>query len=182
MSKSSQNRRSLLGPLPGDYPLGSWESRAAVRFALAAREQQTQEQQAALLESMTPLERAFLEGTGNRLKPSPMLRMLCEALTRKGEIFGWPPITPEYIRHERRVSEEVSRIERERVARGDTSFLNHEALRKLAEDRLRRECRDSPQTGSTTAEPSTKVTTSPEEDDHDEEEDEEDMEEEVLES
>jgi hypothetical protein len=152
MSKRPQNSRSQLGPRPGDFPLGSLESRAAARADQLARDQEIQEQQALLLKNATPLELALVEGPDNPLKLSPMLHLMCEASNEKSRLFGWPPITPEFVRQQRRVLEEVARIEQERAARGDRSFMNSEALRKMAEDRLGCEPRDRPQTGSTTAE------------------------------
>jgi hypothetical protein len=111
-----------------------------------------QEQQALLLKNATPLELGFLECPDNPLKLSPMLHLMCEAIDERRRLFGLPPITPEYVRQQREVLKEVEKIEQERAARGDRSFMNNEALRKMAEDRLGYEPLDWHQAGSTTAE------------------------------
>jgi hypothetical protein len=155
-----------LWPRPWDFPLGSLESRAAARAVLMSHDLEIQEQEAALLKNATPVELALVEGPDNPLKLSPTLHLMCEAVNEKRRLFGLPPITPEYVRQQRKVLKEVEKIEQERAARGDRSFINREALRKMAEDRLGYEPLDWHQTGSTTAE------AEEEEDDDDDEEEE----------
>ena len=151
MSRSTRNRR-LPGPRPGDYPLGSLESRAAARAVLSAQDLQAQ-QDDALRRNLGPLEEAFMEISSDpTAPPSPALAMLCEAIEMKTRMFGMSPITPEYVRHKGRVLKEVAKIQQERAAQGDTAFLNEEALREMAEERLRREHRGIAQTESTATE------------------------------
>jgi len=73
------------------------------------------------------------------------------AIIPKYQLFGWPLPMPEELRHKRQVSEEIDKIEQEPAALGDTAFLNREALREMAEDRLRRDRRGGAQSGLTTA-------------------------------
>ncbi len=151
MYNNTRNLRSRLGPRPGDFPLGSLESRAAARAVQLARDLEIQEQQAALLENLTPLERAFLEGVSDPVKPSPALHMLLNKMIKMEEQFGLPLPTPEEVRHWRQVEKEIAKVEQERKALGDTSFLDKKTLRKMAEDRLRGERRGGTQSGATTA-------------------------------
>ena len=55
---------------------------------------------------------------------------------------------PECVRHTLRVLEEVAKIEQERLAAGETAFLSQEALREMAEDRLRSNGLGTAQTGT----------------------------------
>jgi hypothetical protein len=152
MTRSTRNRRPP-GPRPGDYPLGSPESRAAARAVLSAQDLQAQEQDEALRRNLTPLEEAFMESSSDpTAPPSPTLAMLCEAIEMKARTFGMSPITPEQVRHRGRVSNEVAKIEQERAVQGDTAFLSKNALWEMAEERLRRERRSIAETGSTVTE------------------------------
>ena len=151
MNRSTRNRRPP-GPRPGDYPLGSRESRAAARAVLSAQDLEAQEQNDALRRNMTPLEKAFMETFFDpTAPPTEALAVICNAIEMKTKVFGMPAITPEYVRHRGRVLKEVAKIKQERAASGDTAFLNEHALEEMAEDRLRREDRRAAQTASTTA-------------------------------
>jgi len=154
MSKFTLNPHSRLGPRPGNFPLGSWESRAAARAELLARDQEIQEKQAALIENMTEVERAFVEGSNGTVKPSYALHLILDAWVKKCKLFGLPAPTPEDVLHKWQVLKEVAKIEEERAAQGDWSFVNKEALREMAEDRLRGERRGGAKSESTTAETS----------------------------
>jgi hypothetical protein len=151
MNNSTRIRRSWLGPRPGDFPLGSLESRAAARFVQLALDIEAQEQRAALLKNLTPFEQAFIKGVDDPRRQAVGL-LLARAMVQKSERFGFPLPTPEEWRLKRRVPDEIAKIEQERAARGDTEFLNKEALREMAEDRLRQGGRSTAQPGSTTAE------------------------------
>jgi hypothetical protein len=155
MSNCMRNRRSRVGPRPGDFPLGSLRSRAAARAVLAAQDLQAQEQNDALRRNLTPLEEAFIESSSDpTAPPSRALAMLCQAIEMKTKRFDMSPITPEYVRYRVRVLDEVAKIERERAAQGDTAFLDAKALWEMAGERLRRERRSIAQTGSTDTEAS----------------------------
>lgn len=140
-----------LGPRPGDFPLGSMESRAAARAALLALDIEAQEQLAALCGNLTPLEQAFCEIGDNPRSKAGML-MIVNVMIQKSQLFGFPLPTPEEVRHRWRISQEVDKIEQERAARGDTAFLDEKSVREMAEERLRREHRGIAQTGSTATE------------------------------
>jgi hypothetical protein len=100
---------------------------------------------------MTPLEQAFCEMVEGLGAQAVMCYMVRTAIIPKYKLFGWPLPTPEEVRHKRQVSEEVEKFEQERAAQGDAAFLSKNALREMAEDRLRREDRRAAQTASTTA-------------------------------
>jgi hypothetical protein len=147
-----RNRRSRLGPGPGDFPLGSLESRAAARAVQLASDMEAQEQRAALLRNLAPLEQAFIETVDDPGVQAIVLDLVRGVIIPKHQLFGWPLPTPEELRHMRQVSEEVDKIVQERAARGDTAFLAKNTLREMAKDRLRQGGRSTAQPGSMTAE------------------------------
>jgi hypothetical protein len=151
MSNRTRNRRSRVGPRPGDFPLGSLKSRAAARAVQQALSVEAQQQQAVLFGNMTPLEQAFCEMVKGPGAQAVMLYMVRTAIIPKCKIFGWPVPTPEEVRHKRQVSEEVEKLEQEPAIQGEVTFLSKNALREMAEERLLRENQRAAQTASTTA-------------------------------
>jgi hypothetical protein len=137
MSNPMPNRQSWPGPRPGDYLLGSVQSRAAAREVQLAREVEAQERRAALLRNATPLELIMMEMAGAPEGPSLVLHMLTEAMIDKCKLLGMPPPTPEQMRHKCQVAEEVDRLKQE----PKTASLNDNELREMAEERLQRKGR-----------------------------------------
>ena len=111
MNNCMRNRRSRVGPRPGDFPLGSLRSRAAARALLSAQDLEAQEQNDALRRNLTPLEEAFMEISSDpTAPPSPALAMLCKAIEMKTKLFGMSPsVTPESVRHRVKVLKEVAK-------------------------------------------------------------------------
>jgi hypothetical protein len=152
MNNYMRNRRSRLGPRPGEFPLGSAESRAAARAVLLAFDIEAQEQQAAFFRNLTPLEQEFAGLSEEFEVQKQLVRIVRETIIPRHEYYGtWLP-TVEEARHNRQVAEEIGKIRKERAALGDTAFLDVMALREMAEDRLRHGSRGRAQTGSMTAE------------------------------
>jgi hypothetical protein len=92
-----------MGPRPGDFPLGSLESRAAARAVQLARDLEIQEQRAAQLQNLTPLEAAFSEASDDPEVQALIVRLVREVVVPKHEIYGVPLPTPTQIRTLRRV-------------------------------------------------------------------------------
>jgi hypothetical protein len=86
ISRYARSRR-LPGPRPGQFPLGSLQSRAAARLMKLALEAEAQDQQNAWLKDVTPRERAFMEALGGSVTPAGL--MLTRAILEKSRIFGW---------------------------------------------------------------------------------------------
>jgi hypothetical protein len=78
--------RRLSGPRPGQFPLGSLQSRAAARLMKLALEAEAQDQQNAWLKDVTPQERAFMQALGGGASPAGL--MLTRAILEKAQIFG----------------------------------------------------------------------------------------------
>lgn len=93
MRKYTRNRHSWTGPRPGDFPLGSVESRAATRAVQLAHDMAARERWAVLLGNLTPREKEFMEGTESPGTEFGLL--MVRTIVRKCELFGWPLPTPE---------------------------------------------------------------------------------------
>jgi hypothetical protein len=106
MNNYTQNRRSWLGPRPGDYPVGSIESRAAARAVLLAHDLEEQEQQAALLGNLTLLEQAWIERIDDPKSQAFAVYMFRNLIYPKHKMFGIPLPTREEVNHKRQLSEE----------------------------------------------------------------------------
>jgi hypothetical protein len=78
--------RRLPGPRPGQFALGSLQSRAAARLMKLALEAEAQDQQNAWLKDVTPRERAFMEALGGGVTRAGL--MLARAILEKAQIFG----------------------------------------------------------------------------------------------
>ena len=125
----ANNKRSCswLPPRPGNFPLGSMESRAAARAVNLAEELESQRREAHLRASLTPFQKAFLEG---RELNSAWL-IATRAIEEKSRIFGWALPTADEIRHKRRVADEMKKIKRAEPT------LNENEIRQKAEERLK---------------------------------------------
>jgi hypothetical protein len=124
------------------------ESRAAARATQLQINMEAQEQLAAQLRNLTPLEKEYLDAFGHPAVPSYTAKLIINAIIQKSQLFGLQLPTPEEVRHKRQVTEEVAKIEQERAALGDTVFLDKNTVREMAENRLRRERRGRAQTRS----------------------------------
>jgi hypothetical protein len=142
-----RNRQSRLGPQPGDFALGSLQSRAAARSIQLALDLEAQAHWAALLGNLAPLEQAFIELADGPQSKASMLFFVRNTIFAKCKLFGWPLPEPEGVRHFKRVSDEVKKIEEERAARRNPPFLDEKAIWKMAEKRLRRKERGQAEKG-----------------------------------
>jgi hypothetical protein len=96
---------------PGDFPVGSLESRAAARALLIAFEQEEAQEYEAHLCSLSPREQAFIEGIDDRRVCACTVRLLRAAEDREkayGIVLPFP--TAEKIRHNRKVAAEIQRL------------------------------------------------------------------------
>jgi hypothetical protein len=118
LPKQRWSRRLSTRPRPGDFALGSLESRAAARAVQLVLDIEAQEQRAALFRNLTPLEQAFIEGDDDPGAQAWGVYLVRNAIIPKCQLFGWPLPTPEEVRHKRQVSEEVEKFEQERAALG----------------------------------------------------------------
>jgi hypothetical protein len=94
MTKRTPPLRSWLGVRPGDFALGSVQSRAAVRAMQLGQELEAEEQLAALLRDLTPAEQAFIEIVDEPDVKALLLRIYREVIVPRNEVFGVPLPTP----------------------------------------------------------------------------------------
>ena len=99
----NENQRFSRGPRPGDFPLGSIESRAAARSLLQALEQDAQDRRGARLGKLSPLEQAFIQACGceDPDVAEYLVLILRHVLVPRNEIFGVPLPTLEELREHR---------------------------------------------------------------------------------
>jgi hypothetical protein len=93
-----------MGPRPGDFPLGSLESRAAARAVQLARELEIQERQAAQLQNLTPLEQEISEASDDPEVQALMVRLFRYTVIPRYEIYGMQLPTAEELRQLRKDS------------------------------------------------------------------------------
>jgi hypothetical protein len=99
------------GPRPGDYELGSLESRAAARMMVDSYADERAEDEKAELGKLSIHEEALVEGCAD-----PLVRCYMVRLTRRAEkrarIYEQPlpKVTPDDIRHNRAVHKEIDRL------------------------------------------------------------------------
>ena len=77
--------RRLPGPRPGQFALGSIQSRAAARMKQVALAEEAREQQNALLANSSPAERALMEALGGDYTTAGSV--LARAILNKAEMF-----------------------------------------------------------------------------------------------
>lgn len=126
MHNRPRNRRSQLGPRPWDFPLGSWESRAAARAVQLADDLEAQEERAAQFKNLTPYERAFIELFDGPEAQAGMLYMLRECILPHCKNFRWPLPSLDAARHNLQVAKEFERMEAERASQEDTESPDEE--------------------------------------------------------
>jgi hypothetical protein len=149
--KTDRNRTALpatvSGLNPGNFGIGSRESRAAARALLDDQAARQREKEAAELANLTPFEEALCEGeTG--LARSIMIGFAKIAEAR-AEAFGFSLPTPEQIRYLRdisRVADEIAGGSLLKSASGDG--VEEKRLRRLAAEQLRRDGRVPPASSS----------------------------------
>jgi len=125
--------------MPGDYPIGSIKSRAAARAVLSAYEKEQREVEEAEIASLHPSGQAFLEGFDSPQVRSWIIRLLRHAQESEkvyGKALPWP--TPEEIRHNRAVFNEINRITRgEALSLQLRSSVEWNRWKAIAEENLR---------------------------------------------
>ena len=106
---------TYMGPKPGDFPVGSLQSRAAARAMVAFHQEQLRKEEEEALAIFTPSERASVQATIEDVD-NPLVRIWIIRLTRigreRGLVFEQPlhyP-TPEVVRHNRAVRVEIQRL------------------------------------------------------------------------
>jgi len=145
--KTTQNRTSLpatsFGPGPGDFALGSLESRAAARALLVSRTTEQLESEAAEFGKLSPFELAVSEGHSGELRLWAI--RLARMAEEKSEIFGTSLPSPEKIRRDREVARVADELSGGRLH--ELSFSNPaeaKRFRDLAEEKLRTELLSPP--------------------------------------
>ena len=104
MSDHTRNRRSRMGPRPGDFPVGSLESRAAARAVQLARDLEVRERQAAQLQNLTPVEQAISEASDDPEVQALMVRLFRYTVIPRYEMYGMQLPTAEELRQLRKDS------------------------------------------------------------------------------
>lgn len=130
-------------PRPGDFPVGSVQSRAAARARLKYHDDQKRLEEAAKLGDLNPLEQATIEGV-----KEPGVRVLLVKFSRLAQetakIYGFPLPTPEQIRHNRRVAAAI-----DQMTGGQSAYLSlsnmfeWNRLKRIAEEQFKEEDRQS---------------------------------------
>jgi hypothetical protein len=134
---------TYMGPKPGDFPFGSLQSRAAARAMVAFHQEMLRKEEEDALAIFTPSERASvqagMEGINN-----PLVRIWIIQFSRiareRGIVYEQPFRfrTPEEIRHNLAVHEEIQRLNDGNSSLIQTSHRMRESeLLAIAEENLR---------------------------------------------
>src|ERR1700682_4668673 len=78
------------GPRPGDFPLGSVESRAAARATQVALRLASRQAMEAQFRNLTPLEKAMIEGIDDPNVQAIIVSVIREIILPRHEMFGVP--------------------------------------------------------------------------------------------
>jgi hypothetical protein len=130
---------TIPGVRPGDFPVGSLQSRAAARAMLAGGAEEQCEIEPDELGDRTPIYEALIEDVDNRSVRIYTARFLRAARIREKAyetVLPWR--TPEEIRHNRAVFKEIDRLtggEAASLRNGDSAKWNR--LKAIAEGNLR---------------------------------------------
>jgi hypothetical protein len=134
---------TYMGPKPGDFPVGSLQSRAAARAIVAFHQEEARKVEEDALAIFAPSERASVQAVIEDVD-NPLVRIWIIRLTRlareRGIVYEQPlPFpTPEEVRHNRAVREEIQRLKDENGSSIQTSHRMPESeLWALAEVNLR---------------------------------------------
>jgi hypothetical protein len=128
---------------PGDFPVGSTQSRAAARALLANQAAEQTQDESVELANLTPCEIAISEGEDPEIVPT--LIRLARTVEERARVFGFSLETPEEIRHLKRVAKLANEMT-------DGQFLQislaepreGKRVRDLAEEKFRVESCSSP--------------------------------------
>jgi hypothetical protein len=127
------------GPWPGDFPIGSVQSRAAARAILNAHAEELRKEEDINLAKLNPSGQAMIEDVDDPgVRKWIILLLLAAQESEKayGMPLPWP--TPEKIRHNRAVFKEVNRMT---GGRASSIHMNNSIewnrLRAVAEENLR---------------------------------------------
>lgn len=128
---------------PGDFPVGSVQSRAAARAMVAAYAEKQRDEEEAELAKLTPVERACVQAINEDIDKLPvrifMIRL--HLLARERSVayeISLPSVTPDEIRHNRAVFKEIDRMtdgEASSIQSSDSVEWNR--LKIMAEEKLR---------------------------------------------
>lgn len=121
---------TVLGPKPGDFPVGSIRSRAAARAVLANHAAEQAQDKAAEFGNLTPYEAAIIEGTEPEV--ARVLLQLARVADERAEIYGTSLKTPEEIRHLKKVAKLADELTGGHISLSDLAEENR--VRALAED------------------------------------------------
>jgi hypothetical protein len=127
---------TIRGPKPGDFPVGSLQSRAAARAILIAYADEQRKEEEAELGNLTPLEQVAIEDTDSsygRIFAVQLLRHFQEMHKRYGTASLL--LTPEEFRHRRAIVNEIDRMTGGHIYIGDSTKWNQ--LWAIAEENLR---------------------------------------------
>lgn len=139
---------TVLGPKPGDFPVGSILSRAAARGLLANHAAEQAQDEAAEFANLTLHEIAMAQGADPNV--ARWMIRLVRIAEERAEVFGMPLKTTEKIRH----LEEVAKLACE-ISGGQYSHMimsnpdEAKRIRQLAEDKLKVQRCSSPTRAST---------------------------------
>lgn len=131
------SRLKTFGFRPGDFPVGSVQSRAAARALVSSIADERNRNWIATLGQLTEVERALSEGL-DPVAQYCMVGLYRAALVREQCYeMPLPTLTPEQIRHSRAVQNEVERMRAGKIGYIDTSDSELKRLRLIAEENLR---------------------------------------------
>lgn len=129
---------TIPGPKPGDFPVGSLQSRAAARAILAGYAERQRMDENAELANLNPFEQAMSQDGETPLERIWLVR-LARLAEERAKVYGLSLPTPEYLRH----AQDVARVA-DQLAGGllyEISWSNPaeaKRLRDLAEEELRK--------------------------------------------
>jgi hypothetical protein len=131
--------KTYSGPKPGDFPVGSSQSRAAARAMVASDAEQRRVMEEDILANLSPLEQALIEANEIHGVQVWIIRLFRGAQER-AKIYGKPLpfFTPEEIRHNLAIHKEIDRLtggEAGSLKMSDSTKWNR--LKAIAEENLR---------------------------------------------
>jgi hypothetical protein len=140
--KLNQNPTSIpatvSGLRPGDFLLGSVQSRAAARALLANLTAEQAQDDSAAFANLTEYEMAIAEGEDPELVPT--LIRLARTVEERAKVFGFSLPTPEQIRRDKaiaRIANEITDGQHLQISLADPS--EGKRIRDLAEEKLKAE-------------------------------------------
>ena len=148
LPKQRWSRRLSTRPRPGDFALGSLESRAAARAVQLVLDIEAQEQRAALFRNLTPLEQAFIEGADDPGAQEWGSTSYVTPLFRSASCLGGRCPRLKRCPTSGESQKRLKSLSRNGQHSGP-AFTKQKTLREMAEDRIRRERRGMAQTEPT---------------------------------